>query len=45
MKGIIVYGSQYGTTKQYAKELSKQTGLPIENPTEVSNLICDVIAK
>ena len=31
MKGIIVYGSQYGTTKQYAKELSKQTGLPIEN--------------
>ena len=31
MKGIIVYGSQYGTTKQYAKELSKQTSLPIEN--------------
>ena len=35
MKGIIVYGSQYGTTKQYAKELSKQTSLPIENEQDL----------
>ena len=27
MKGIIVYGSQYGTTKQYAEELSKRTNI------------------
>lgn len=28
MKTIIVYGSQYGTTKRYAQELSRRTGLP-----------------
>lgn len=38
MKGIIVYGSQYGTTKQYAKELSKQTGLPIENEQDLGTI-------
>ena len=27
---IIIYGSQYGTTKQYAQELSKRTGIQAE---------------
>lgn len=27
MKRIIVYGSEYGTTESYAKELSKRTGI------------------
>ena len=28
MKAIILYGSRYGSTRRYAKELSKQTGIP-----------------
>ena len=28
MKTLILYGSQYGTTKRYADELSRLTGLP-----------------
>ena len=28
MKTLILYGSQYGTTKRYANELSRLTGLP-----------------
>ena len=28
MKPLILYGSQYGTTKRYADELSRLTGLP-----------------
>lgn len=28
MKSLIIYGSQYGTTKAYATELSKITGIP-----------------
>ena len=27
MNGIIIYGSHYGTTKQYAEELSKRTNI------------------
>ena len=27
MDGIIVYGSKYGTTRRYAEELSRLTGL------------------
>ena len=27
MPGIIIYGSQYGTAKQYAEELARRTGL------------------
>ena len=28
MKSVILYGSRYGSTRRYAKELSKQTGIP-----------------
>ena len=28
---IIIYGSQYGTTKQYAMELSKKTNIKAES--------------
>ena len=27
MNSIIIYGSHYGTTKQYAEELSKRTNI------------------
>lgn len=27
MSNIIIYGSRYGTTKQYAEELSKRTNI------------------
>ena len=29
MKTLILYGSQYGTTKQYADKLAELTGLPV----------------
>lgn len=29
MDKIIVYGSRYGTTKQYAEELSKRTDIKV----------------
>ena len=38
MEKIIVYGSQYGTTKRYADELSKKTGIKALAYTEVSDL-------
>lgn len=28
MKGIVVYGSNYGTTRTYAQELARRTGWP-----------------
>ena len=27
MAGIVIYGSEYGTAKQYAEELARRTGL------------------
>ena len=27
MAGIVVYGSQYGTARQYAEELARRTGI------------------
>ena len=35
---IIIYGSQYGTTKQYAQELSKRTGIPAEEYGNVQDI-------
>ena len=29
---IIIYGSQYGTTKRYAEHLSEMTGIEADNP-------------
>ena len=43
MKGIIIYGSHYGTTKQYAEELSRLTHLPLENEEDVKNIHDDFI--
>ena len=40
MNGIIIYGSHYGTTKQYAEELSKRTNIQAisyENVNEINN--------
>ncbi len=35
---IIIYGSQYGTTKQYAQELSKKTGIDAEEYTNIRDI-------
>ena len=35
---IIIYGSQYGTTKQYAQELSKKTGIKAEKYTDIQDI-------
>ena len=38
MKRIILYGSKYGTTKRYAEELARRTGIPCRNCKEVIHL-------
>lgn len=38
MKSIILYGSKYGTTKQYAEEFSRRTGIKVHSYKEVKNL-------
>lgn len=38
MNKIIIYGSQYGTTKNYAEELSKRTGLQAIPFEEINNI-------
>lgn len=35
---IIIYGSQYGTTEQYAQELSKRTGIKAEEYTDIQDI-------
>ena len=35
---IIIYGSQYGTTKQYAKELSKKTNIKAYSYENIKNI-------
>lgn len=35
---IIIYGSQYGTTKQYAQELSKKTGIKAEEYSKIEDI-------
>ena len=35
---IIIYGSQYGTTKQYAMELSKKTNIKAESYEDIKNV-------
>lgn len=40
MNSIIIYGSHYGTTKQYANELSKKTNIkaiPFKNANQINN--------
>lgn len=38
MKSLIVYGSQYGTTKQYAEKFAELTGLPAVSYENVKDL-------
>ena len=38
MKGIIVYGSNYGTTRTYAQELARRTGWPAVDWQQAKNL-------
>lgn len=38
MESIIIYGTQYGTTKDYAEKLSEMTGIPIINYKEAGEL-------
>ena len=35
---IIIYASQYGSTKQYADELSKRTGIETVEYTEITDI-------
>ena len=41
MKSIIVYGSNYGTTKQYANELSRRTNMKVISFKKVNQQIND----
>ena len=35
---IIIYGSKYGTTEQYAQELSKKTGIKAEKYSDIQDI-------
>lgn len=37
MERMIIFGSQYGTARQYAQELSRQTGIPAISYKEAGN--------
>ena len=38
MVGVVIYGSQYGTAKEYAEELAKRTGFEARRYDDVGNL-------
>ena len=38
MKKIIIYGSQYGTTKRYAEKLSELTGISVMSYEKIKDL-------
>lgn len=35
---IIIYASQYGTTKRYAEELSKKTGIKAQEYKDINDI-------
>lgn len=35
MKGIVVYNGKYGATKQYAKWIGRELGLPVEDSKDI----------
>lgn len=35
---VIIYGSQYGTTKKYADELGRRTGIEVKNFEDISDI-------
>jgi menaquinone-dependent protoporphyrinogen IX oxidase len=37
MKGVIIYKSKYGSTRQYARWLSDELKLPARQPHEISS--------
>ena len=37
MRALIIYGSQYGTTKRYAEKFSQMTGIPCTNYEELKD--------
>ena len=39
MKSLIIYGSQYGTTKQYAEKFAEMTNFPVISYENVKNVI------
>ena len=38
MKTLIIYGSQYDSTKRYAERLAKMTGIEAINYTDAKNI-------
>lgn len=38
MNNLIIYGSQYGTTKRYAEKMSEMTGIPLINYENIKDL-------
>ena len=38
MSNIILYGSHYGTTKQYAEELSRRTNIEVSSFKTIKNI-------
>ena len=38
MNTLILYGSQYGTTKRYAEKFAEMTGLPVAGYEDIKNL-------
>ena len=39
MKTLIIYGSQYGTTKRYAERFAEMTGFPVISYEDINALI------
>ncbi len=35
---VIIYGSQYDTTKKYADELGRRTGIEVKNFEDISDI-------
>lgn len=38
MKDLIIYGSQYGTTKNYAEKFASMTGIPVISYEDIKDL-------
>ena len=38
MNTLILYGSQYGTTKRYAEKFAEMTGLPVAGYEDIKSL-------
>ena len=45
MRALIIYGSQYGTTKRYAEKFSQMAGIPCTNYEELKDLEYEELLK